>query len=39
MSKTLNKYVTALDYVDKTLHVLSGASSDISLCSSITVMA
>ena len=33
MSKTLNKFVTAFDYVEKTLLVLSGASSGVSLCS------
>ena len=35
MSKTLNEHITALDYVDKTLLVLSSAS--VSLCSSTTV--
>ena len=34
MSKTLNKHITALDYIDKTLLVLSSAS--VSLCSSTT---
>ena len=38
MSKTLNKYITALDYADKTLLVLSGASSGVSLCSFFTVI-
>ena len=33
MSKTLNKFVTAFDYAEKTLLVLSGASSGVSLCS------
>ena len=33
MSKTLNKYIAALDYADRTLLVLSGASSGVSLCS------
>ena len=33
MSKTLNKYITTLDYADKTLFVLSGAGSDVSLFS------
>ena len=37
MSKTLNKYIIALDYADMTLVVLSGASSDVSLCSFTTV--
>ena len=30
MNKTLNKYITALAYVDKTLLVLSDASSGVS---------
>ena len=32
MSKTVNKYITALDYTDKTLLVSSGARSGVSLC-------
>ena len=35
MSKRLNKHIMALDYVHKTLLVLSNAS--VSLCSSTTV--
>ena len=38
MSKTLNKYIRALDYADKTLFVLSVASSVFSLCSFTTVI-
>ena len=33
MSNTLNKYITTIDYADKTLLILSGGSSDVSLCS------
>ena len=33
MSETLNKYVTVLYSADKTLLVLSGASSGVSFCS------
>ena len=33
MSKTLNKYIRALGYADKTLLALSGGSSVVSLCS------
>ena len=36
--QTLSKYITALDYGDKTLLVLSGASNDASLCSFTTVI-
>ena len=32
MSKTFNKYMATLDYTDKAWLVLSGASSDVSLC-------
>ena len=32
MSKILNKYVTSFDYAGKTLLVLSGKSSGVSLC-------
>ena len=32
MSKTLNEYITARDYANKTLLVLSGGSSGVSLC-------
>ena len=38
ISKTLNKYITALDYADKTLLVLSGAGSGVSLFSFTTVI-
>ena len=38
MSKTLNKYMTTLDYADKALLVLSGASNDVSLCSFTTAI-
>ena len=31
MRKILNKYIAALDYTDKTLMVLSGANSVVSL--------
>ena len=31
-SKKLNKYITTLDYADKTLLVSSAASSGVSLC-------
>ena len=37
MSKILNKYIIELDDVDKTIFVLSGKSSGVSLCSSTTV--
>ena len=37
MSKILNKYIIELDHVDKTVLVLSGTSSGVSLCSSTTV--
>ena len=33
VKKTLNKYITALDYADKTFLLLSGANSGVSLCS------
>ena len=39
ISKTLNKYITTLDYADKTLHVLSGVGNCVSLCSFTTVIA
>ena len=35
MNKKLSKYITALDYKDKTELVLSGASSGVSLYSFI----
>ena len=38
MSKTLNTYITALDYADKTLLVFSAACNRISLCSLNTVI-
>ena len=39
MSNTLiNKYITALDYADKTLMVLSGATSGVSLCLFTTII-
>ena len=38
MSKTLNKYITALEYADKALFVLSGVGSNVSLCSFTTPM-
>ena len=38
MSKALNKYITELDFADKTLLVLSGAASGVSLFSFITVI-
>ena len=38
MSKTLNKYITVPDYADKTLLVLSSASSGVSLCPLFTVI-
>ena len=38
MSKTLDKYITALDHPDKALLVLSGTISDVSLCSFTTVI-
>ena len=38
MSKTLNKYMTTLDYADKAFIVLSGASNDVSLCSFTTAI-
>ena len=39
MSNTLiNKYSTALDYADKTLMVLSGATSGVSLCLFTTII-
>ena len=33
MSKTLHEYITVLDYTDKTLLVLSGTGSGVSLFS------
>ena len=33
MSKTINNYITVLDYADKTLLVLLGADSGVSLFS------
>lgn len=36
MSKTLNKYVTILNYSGKTLHVLSGANSGVFFLRSFT---
>ena len=33
MNKTRNNSITALDYADKTLLVLSSASSGVSICS------
>ena len=38
MSKILNKYITAVHYVEKTLLVLSGESSDVSFSSFATVI-
>ena len=38
MSKTLNKFITAIDYADKSLLVLSGTSSGVFLCSFSTVI-
>ena len=38
MSKTLNKCITVLDYTEKTLLVLSGASTGVSLCSFTTII-
>ena len=38
MSNTLNKYITAFDYADKTFFVLPGASSSVSLCLFTTVI-
>ena len=38
MSKTLNKYITALDYTNKTLLVLTVAFTGVSLCSFTTVI-
>ena len=38
MSKTLNKYIRALGYADKTLLALSGGSSVVSLCSFTTAV-
>ena len=38
ISKTLNKYITALDYAGKTLLVLPDASRDVPLCSFATVI-
>ena len=37
MRKILNKYIIELDHVDKTMLVLSGKSSGVSLCLSTTV--
>ena len=36
--KKLNKYITPLDYTDKTLIVSSGTSNRVSLCSFTTVI-
>ena len=38
MSKLLNKYITALHFADKTLLVLSGSSSRVSICSFATAI-
>ena len=38
MGKTLNKYMTTLDYTDKALLVLSGASNDVFPCSFTTAI-
>ena len=38
MSKTLNQYITTLEYADKNLLVLSDASSGVSLSSFNTVI-
>ena len=38
MSKTLSKYIHALDYAGKTVPVLSAACSGASICSFTTVM-
>ena len=38
ISKTLSKYITELDYVDKTFCVLSVESNCVSLCSNATVI-
>ena len=38
LNKTLNKYITALDYADKALLVLSGVSSGVYLCSFTTII-
>ena len=38
MSKSLNKYIPPLDYADRTLLALSGASNGVSLYSFTTVI-
>ena len=38
MSRTLNKYIEVLDYADRTLLVLSDASSNVFLCLFTTVV-
>ena len=38
MSKTLGKYITAFDYIDKTLIVLSATSGGISIISFTSVI-
>ena len=37
MSKKLNKYIAAFDYIDKTLIVLSPASEEVSIISFVSV--
>ena len=37
-SKKLSKYVTAFDYIDKILIVLSAATAGVSICSSARVI-
>ena len=38
MNKAINKCITALDYGDKTLLVMSGTDSGVYLCSFTTVI-
>lgn len=38
ISKTLTKYIAALNYADKTLLVLSGASCGVTLCAFTTAI-